>query len=126
MKRYDPVVAPDPAAWLELDESEQIELVMAYHRRVRDRLPNVRAHASFHVIVENQLAMGLAEAVDALRRLQKEGLDRHDAIHAIASVLAEHMHQLLRGGGADDDANRRYAENLTRLTKKQWLSLDED
>jgi hypothetical protein len=49
---------------------------------------SIRAHAANHVIVENQLAMGDATVVPAtLARLMQEGLDRHDAIHAIGSVL---------------------------------------
>jgi hypothetical protein len=31
--RYDADQAPDPEIWLELDESERVELVMAYHHR---------------------------------------------------------------------------------------------
>jgi hypothetical protein len=30
--RYDADKAPDPEEWLELDESERIDAVMAYHR----------------------------------------------------------------------------------------------
>jgi hypothetical protein len=41
------------------------------------------------VAVETQLAEGHAEATAALDRLLQEGLDRHEALHAIGSVLAE-------------------------------------
>ncbi len=41
-----------------------------------------------HVVVENQIAMGDEIPVrDTLVRLMSEGLDRHDAVHAIATVL---------------------------------------
>jgi len=45
-------------------------------------------HGVAHVIVENQIAAGdsTVEPV-TLARLMREGLDRHDAIHAIGSVL---------------------------------------
>jgi hypothetical protein len=87
--RYDASKAPDPQEWLELDESDRIDLVKRYH--IRAKLPvgeNERLHAAAHVIVENQVAMGDATVVPAtLARLMREGLDRHDAIHAIGSVL---------------------------------------
>jgi hypothetical protein len=31
--RYEASEAPDPKAWLELDESERIDLAIDYHRR---------------------------------------------------------------------------------------------
>ncbi|HTE86821.1 MAG TPA: hypothetical protein VK821_19070 [Dehalococcoidia bacterium] len=36
-QRYDPELAPAAADWLELDESIQMNLVEAYHRRRRIR-----------------------------------------------------------------------------------------
>ena len=87
--RYDASKAPDPEEWLELDEFDRLDQVIDYHKRAK--LPigeNNRLHAGFHVIVENQLAMGDLTVVPAtLDRLMREGLDRHDAIHAVASVL---------------------------------------
>jgi hypothetical protein len=72
-------------------------LVVDYHRRTRVKLPNQRLHAAIHVAVENQIAMGDELPVHGvLDRLQAEGLDRHDAIHAIGSALAEHMGICLR------------------------------
>jgi hypothetical protein len=59
----------------------------------RSKLPvgqSARAHAATHVVVENQAAMGDATAVPAtLARLMREGLERHDAVHAIGSVLMQ-------------------------------------
>ncbi|MGA9672463.1 MAG: hypothetical protein WBQ94_24830, partial [Terracidiphilus sp.] len=90
MNEYNPERAPEPEAWLELDEQERILLVENYHRPARIKLPNRKAHAVFHVIVENQIAMNLEPVVRAMARLMKEGLTRHDAVHAIGSVVAEH------------------------------------
>ena len=58
MQRYDPLEAPDPKEWLELDEQERIVLVQDYHRRARIRLPNKKVHATLHAIVEAQIALG--------------------------------------------------------------------
>jgi hypothetical protein len=90
MNQYDPEVAPDPTTWLAPDEQERLHLAKAYHRAARIKLPNVDIHATFHAIVENQIADRLDPVVRAMSRLMKQGLSRHDAIHAIASVIAEH------------------------------------
>jgi hypothetical protein len=58
MKAYDPLEAPDPADWESLDEQERIALVLAHHRQTGIKLPDEAAHATIHVIVENQVAMG--------------------------------------------------------------------
>jgi hypothetical protein len=51
------------------------------------RLPNAQLHAVIHVVVENQLALGEEVVVETLARLQREGLGRHDGVHAIGSFL---------------------------------------
>ena len=87
MDSYDPDTTPIGPDWLNLDEGERIELVSSYHRRTKVRLPNSQLHAVIHVIIENQLALEEEAVVKALTRLQDEGLSRHDALHAIGSVL---------------------------------------
>jgi hypothetical protein len=83
---YDASAAPDPEAWLQLDEQERIDLAIEYHRRYHLRMgQSQKLHG---VIVENQVALGDVTVVPAtLARLMREGLDRHDAIHAIGSIL---------------------------------------
>jgi hypothetical protein len=121
MDSYDPDASWDPADWLQTDEGERIELVSSFHRRRKIHLPNAQLHAVIHVIVENQLALGEAVVAEALARLQKEGLDRHDALHAIGSVLAEDLYELMQDGSeATGDAYRRYLERLKKLTAKNW------
>jgi hypothetical protein len=88
--RYDPHEHVNSDAWRALDESERTRLVVRYHQRQRIRVPNETVHALVHVIVENQVALGDAfPAKSVLLRLMSEGLDRHDAVHAIGSVLSE-------------------------------------
>ena len=121
MDRYDPLVPPVPEEWLAMDEGERIALVAGFHRRARIRLPNAQAHAVFHVIVENQVAIGEGIPVGAtLDRLMANGLDRHDAIHAIASVLAAHVTDVVRGGDEQADPNGPYYAALARLMAKSW------
>ncbi len=89
MNSYDPDTSPPPTDWLGTDEGERIELVASYHHQKEIKSPNLQLHAPIHVAVENQLALGEGVVFGTLARLQSEGLNRHDALHAIGSVLAQ-------------------------------------
>ena len=124
MKRYDPMTPPHAEQWQAIDEQEQIRLVEDYHRRARIRLPNRKVHAIFHVVVENQIALGDETPVKrTVQRLMAEGLDRHDAIHAVGSVLAAYIHDRWHGPepSPGEDPNRAYYDELERLTAEEWL-----
>jgi hypothetical protein len=110
---YDPASTPAAGAWLDLDESERLELVTAYHRRHGTHLPNPQLHALIHVVVENQIALGEQLVETTLARLEAEGLTRHDALHAIGSVLTEYLYELMRQDSPATDAA--YADYLSRL-----------
>ncbi|KAA0996165.1 hypothetical protein FVF58_50245 [Paraburkholderia panacisoli] len=122
MRAYNPQSAPEPDTWLELGEQERIVLVEAWHRAAHVKLPNVTAHAAIHAVVENQIAMNLEPVVRAMHRLTKGGLTRHDAIHAIGSVVAEHLFDILHTEQSDDaDASQaRYVAAVERLTVASW------
>jgi hypothetical protein len=119
--QYDPEHPVDPVEWLALDESERIELVRQYHRQNRIRLPNETLHALTHVIVENQAALGETFVTQAvLLRLMHEGLDRHEAIHAMGSVLAEQLVAAFRQEDTSDDLGADYAKGIEALTADSW------
>jgi hypothetical protein len=121
MKSYNPEQPPERGAWLALAEAERIELVAAYHKRTGEKLPNPRLHAAFHAVVENQLAEGIEAVEESLARLMKEGLDRHEGIHAIGSVLAEHLSILMRNGPPKEtDTNEPYSRRLRSLSASTW------
>jgi hypothetical protein len=121
METYDPETPPQSADWLETDEGERIELVSSYHRRKKVQLPSPQLHAVIHVVVENQLALGEEVVVETLARLQSEGLSRHDALHAIGSVLATDLYALMQETSeATGDVQSRYLERLKTLTAKNW------
>jgi hypothetical protein len=122
--RNDADKAPDPEIWLELDESERIDLIMAYHRRSREPVgQNAKVHATAHAIVENHIAMGDATVVPAtLNRLMREGLNRHDAIHAIASILMGVIFDVTTEKDDGGDINTKYGRELSALTAKSWRS----
>jgi hypothetical protein len=116
--RYDPEVAPDAARWQELGEAEQIMLAEAYHRQAGVELADTTVHAVMHVIIENQAAKGDELPVRrAIERLMGEGLDRHEAVHAVGSVLAAHLTDTLKAGAADNAA---YNAAVERLTAESW------
>jgi hypothetical protein len=125
IRAYDPLIAPDPQQWLLLDEQERLDLVLAYHRRAGLLAPGEKLHATIHVVVENQIADDELPVSRKARRLMSEGLDRHDAIHAIGSVLAGHIYELTRDvksgkPQSDQDPNEAYFAELERLTAKSW------
>jgi hypothetical protein len=121
MDSYDPDTSLNATDWLETDEGERIELVSSYHRRKKSRLPNAQLHSVIHVVVENQLALGESIVIETLARLQGQGLSRHDAVHAIGSVLAADLYELMQESSeATGDAYHRYLERLQALTAEKW------
>ena len=87
-------------------------------------------HAVIHAIVENQIAAAELPVRGTAQRLMSEGLDRHQAIHAIGSVLVgylnERMPEVKSGGEHADvtpgrDPNDDYFAELDILTADEWL-----
>jgi hypothetical protein len=115
--RYDPQVAPSPSQWLALDEGQRMAVVERAHDA---DMPNFALHVAIHAAVETQIAMNLPSVVNAAARLRAEGLDRHDTIHAIGSVLAGHMWQMLRADSANEDPNAEYYAALDQLSVESW------
>src|SRR6266567_5036697 len=121
--RYDANERPHSATWLELDENERIDAVMDYHHRAGVKLEDLKLHAITHVVVENQVALGEPTPVPAtLNRLVDEGLDRHEAIHAIASILMSIVFDVSHDPAVGGDINSRYSRELAKLTATGWRS----
>jgi hypothetical protein len=100
-----------------MDETERQLAVEAYHRAARLRMPNATLHAVMHAVVENQLAEGLKPVTRALARLMSEGLDRHEAVHAIGSVVAGRIYSMLKQKQADSGE---YLRAVEELTAEKW------
>jgi len=120
MASYDPNVRPASTEWLELDELDQVDLVTAYHTHERIAVSHLQMHALLHVVVENQLAEGIDVAGEAMERLMAEGLDRHEAIHAIGSVLLKHLQNLMQDDAVGPQPHERYFQDLRALTVSTW------
>ena len=122
MKIYDPDRAIDPDEWNVFDESERQSLVERYHRRKHIKMPNLTLHAAIHVVVENQVALGGEIPVqETLARLMGEGLGRHEAVHAVGSVLAGILFDLDKYTEKGQDLNEDYYQQLEELTAESWL-----
>ncbi len=121
MKHYDPLKQPNAEEWLALDEQERICLVEQYHKKAGVVLPNGQLHAGMHAVVENQLAQAIPAVCETLSRLMADGLDRHDALHAIATVLVGHMSNAMRDGPGKGDPNERYYQALRAFTVADWF-----
>ena len=131
MRDYNPLIEPDPDNWLATDEQQRIDLIERYHRLAGIEVERMGAHAAMHAVVENQIAEGDQLPVRrTLLRLMDEGLDRHDAIHAIASVLVVHLNEHLREvrsqaprteQQSDHDFTGPYFSELEELTAESWL-----
>lgn len=121
MARYDPDVAIEPEVWLEIDESARISIIVAYHEASDQEEPESgwELHATLHCLVENQLAEGLLVTRSTLAKLIRQGLGRHDAIHAIGSVASEELFNMMQEKGVFDQ--ERYRQRLNKLTAKRWL-----
>lgn len=120
MREYDPSATLDPEKWDLLDEDEKMALVQQYHEESDSDFPDLALHSLVHTIVENQIALGDEIPVAAtLARLEREGLDRHDAIHAIASILLNHLHEILSRSDTKV-SHEQYYEALTALTAESW------
>jgi len=118
MDDYTPDEAPDPAAWMTLDERARIELALRAHNgRFPDPLhtadANPMMHASLHGVIETQIASNTPPATgEALAQLSAAGMKRHAAIHALMQVLVQFIAQLGDGGRFDHES---YAAALGRL-----------
>lgn len=128
---YDPDIAPDPVEWLAVDEEERLDWIRAYHQEADDDgtqddqqaelEEKTEVHVGLHVAVENQLAADDPPATRrALQRLLDEGLDRHQAIHAIGFVLLDEMMNSARE--QRDFSSAGYTAQLDALTFESWRS----
>lgn len=123
---YNPDIAPVASGWLALPELERIHFAQNYHVAARIKTPRMKAHATIHAAVENQIATGYGPSQRAVLRLQSEGLSRHESIHAIGAVIAQFIHELSFEKTADQPASfqSRMSATIERLHAKIWITGD--
>jgi len=118
---YDSEQPPDSDAWLALDEFERIDMVQDFVEVNETDISEKakKLHAIIHVTVENQLAMAVDPVPATMARLIRQGLTRHDAIHAIGAVLSGDIFDIMKGNVKIWNP-RRYDKRLKKLTAKRW------
>lgn len=101
MDIYHPLIEPNKDEWLESSEYDRIDAVRKYHENSdEDEFEEGNAlsiHSMLHVIVENQLAMGIELNPETIEKLTQQGLDRHEAIYAIGAIISDDIFYIVRG-----------------------------
>jgi hypothetical protein len=118
--KYDPLVSPECQTWLDMEEETQISVVREYHKSSAPERLKEDLHAAFHVMIENQLALSEKPVRETMKRLTNEGLDRHEAIHAMSAVLTEHMYDVVHRGSSGSNTKEMYYQDLTHLVASEW------
>jgi hypothetical protein len=97
--------------WDRVDELSDEELI-------QDGV-NPILHVTIHQTIENQLAAkDLPVVHETLERLMRSGLSRHEAIHAIGSVLSVEIWEILKEECPFDE--ERYERGLRQLDAREW------
>jgi hypothetical protein len=98
----------------ELETLWELGEMSATPQEVNGTVVNPFIHTALHVLVEKQLqTKSPPEAVDALNRLLHQGIERHEAVHSIASVYAELYFTTFRRGQQFEELT--YVELLNQL-----------
>jgi len=98
----------------ELDSLWELGELSATPQEVNGTVVNPFIHTALHVLIEKQLANeSPPEVVDALKALLQRGVDRHETVHAIASVYAELYFTTFRRGQSFEETT--YVELLKQL-----------
>jgi hypothetical protein len=120
MQEYNASISPDPEKWLLLDEEIRLALAMDYVENNEKDIEEGarRIHAVIHVIIENQLAQNVEPTKETYNRLQRQGLDRHEIIHAIGAVISEDIFEIVKGN--KKHPFERHKLRLKKLTAKRW------
>src|SRR5271166_136666 len=78
-------------------------------------------HSVIHVAVETQCALGDETPVRrTIARLVQEGLDRHEAVHAIGAVLTGRFYEAVTGTVSGKAARDSLFAEIERLTAEAW------
>jgi hypothetical protein len=115
-----------------MTDEEQAQLMQRLQRE-HDERPHpglagarLRLHLAIHAVVETQAMEGTPiETASTLERLVREGLDRHEAVHAVGAVASEEVLACLSDPSKRYDEGR-YIARLEALTAKSWREASEE
>ncbi len=99
----------------EFDAAWEMGDMAIYPQEINGMVINPFVHTVWHVMVDKQIQDESPEFVaETYNRLMKEGLDSHEALHAIIGVYADLYYGNFRKG--DGFSNLDYEVNLERLS----------
>lgn len=120
MKRNEPLEGEEKLIGKVMFEHEQFHNTWEFADLLGDVEYDVESevnpylHVVVHTIIENQLAQNdPAEVRDVFDLLEAEGLDRHEIIHQIGSVLLEEIIKIIQKNEPFDANN--YVEKLKSM-----------
>ncbi len=120
MIEYNASNEPDSQAWIELSEDDRIVLIENYVQKYESNIKEeaILLHSSIHMVVENQIAENYEATKEAYSRLIRQGLSRHETIHAIGAVVSEDIYDRLKK--KTEFNHVAYKNRLRKLTAKRW------
>lgn len=121
MEFYSPSTAPVSEEWLAIDDGERLELVRTFHEAEDNDLDEkaLTIHSTIQVIVENQLALKVELLPETLEKLTRQGLSRHESLHAIGAIISGDIMAILKGERTEFSP-KQYRRKLEKITAKRW------
>ena len=122
MKYYNPDKPLNVSEWLVLDDDQRKLLVSDFHESTEEEFQDDSAltmHSYMHVVVENQIATNVDLVSETVTKLVRQGLSRHEAIHAISAIIVEYIFEMLNGSKSEF-CPKKYRRKLEKITAKRW------
>lgn len=121
--RYDADVNPDPVLWISTRKEERWQAIERYHVESSACFgDDVGFHAFMHSLVEEMLMSEQMPSVGAaFARLRTEGIQRHQAIHALAYRLRNLISKLSEGAELTQDDSDAAIQEIDQMTAASWL-----
>ena len=122
MKYYNPDEPLNESEWLDLDDEERRRLVSNFHESSGEEFQDDGAltmHSYMHVFVENQIATNVDLVPETVTKLVRQGLSRHEALHAISAIIVEDIFDMSKGTKSEF-CPKKYRRKLEKITAKRW------
>lgn len=122
MKYYNPDKPLNVSEWLVLDDEQRKILVSNFHESTEEEFQDDGAltmHSYMHVVVENQIATNVDFVPETVTKLVRQGLSRHEALHAISAIIVEDIFDMLKGTKSEF-CPKKYRRKLEKITAKRW------
>ncbi|MBO9494277.1 hypothetical protein J7438_09290 [Thalassotalea sp. G20_0] len=121
MKYYNPDKPLNVSEWLVLDDEQRKILVSNFHESIEEFQDDgaLTMHSYMHVVVENQIAKNVDLVSETVTKLVRQGLSRHEALHAISAIIVEDIFDMLKDTKSEF-CLKKYRRKLEKITAKRW------